>query len=467
MARRSDRLAASRRALLSGSAGLLLATMAAPGIAAHAAGKRPPNFIVILCDDLGYGDIGAYGATLLRTPNIDRMAAQGTRFTDFYAGANLCTPSRAAMLTGRYAIRTGLAKGVIMQNETRGLPLSEVTIPEALGPAYASALIGKWHLGHVAPYWPPTKQGFDYFYGLPYSHDMTPLSIFESRNPDQVETVDTSPNLSQLQQKFKAQAERFIRENAARPFFLDLALSGPHLANYPIDAFKGHSDAGDYGDVVEEIDAIVGHLLDVLRELSLDRDTLVILTSDNGPWFEGSSGELRQRKGGAGYDGGYRVPMIAWQPGTVPAGRTSDAIGMSIDFLPTFCAMAGVAPPAGVTLDGLDISAMLTRTGASPHDELILFNDADVVAIRTQDWKYSVADYYRGMLFGLEGRGYPQLYDMRDDRSESYSVASRHPDILAAMQARMTRARATFEPMRDGPSTIFAPWLKPDAPAGH
>jgi len=428
--------------------------------AVHARPRRAPNFIVILCDDLGYGDLGVYGARRLKTPNIDRMATEGTRFTDFYAGANLCTPSRAALLTGRYPVRTGLAKGVIMQNETRGLPLSEVTIAEALRPVYKSALIGKWHLGHAAPFWPPTRHGFDYFYGLPYSHDMIPLSICESSDPNAVSTIEADPDLSQLQQRFLAQAAHFIRENAARPFFLDLALSAPHLPNAPDRAFDGDSDAGAYGDVVEEVDAIVGRLLALLRELGLERDTLVIFTSDNGPWFEGSAGDLRQRKGGGGYDGGYRVPMIAWQPGTVPAGRTSNAIGMSIDFLPTFCAMARLALPDGVILDGRDISDMLTRTGASPHDELLLFNDEDVVAIRTQDWKYSVADYYRGMLFGLEGRGYPQLYDMRNDRSESYSVAARHPDILAAMQARMTRARAVFDPLRDGPSSIFAPWLK-------
>lgn len=316
--------------------------------------KRAPNFIVVFCDDLGFGDIGPNGADLIRTPNLDRMAAEGTLFTDFYAGANLCTPSRAALLTGRYPIRTGLAKGVIMQNEDRGLPLSEVTIAEALKQTHVSALIGKWHLGHKAPYWPPTKQGFDFFYGLPYSHDMTPLSIYESSAPDSVTTVVNNPDIGSLQQQFYDQAEHFIRANVQRPFFLDLALSGPHLPSKPGKGFEGRSAAGDYGDVVEEIDAIVGRLLKLLRELKLENDTLVIFTSDNGPWFEGSAGDLRQRKGGGGYDGGYRVPMLAWQPGTVPAGRKSNAIGMSIDFLPTFCAMAGLSVPAGVTLDGLD-----------------------------------------------------------------------------------------------------------------
>ncbi|MBT2186095.1 sulfatase family protein [Sphingobium nicotianae] len=456
----------SRRRLLKSLLAGAVLPLAGPALA-RSVPKRVPNFIVVFCDDLGFGDIGANGADLVKTPNLDRMAAEGTVFTDFYASANLCTPSRAGLLTGRYPIRTGLAKGVIMQDEARGLPLSEVTIPEALKQTHKSALIGKWHLGHTAPYWPPTKHGFDYFYGLPYSHDMVPLSVYESSSPDAVKTVIEKPDIADLQQQFYGQAERFIRANAQRPFFLDLALSGPHLPSEPSADYKGRSAAGDYGDVVEEIDAIVGRLLALLRELKIENDTLVLFTSDNGPWFEGSAGDLRQRKGGGGYDGGYRVPMLAWQPGTVPAGRKSNAIGMSIDFLPTFCAMAGLPAPQGVTLDGLDISDMLTRGGATPHSELLLFNDEDVVAVRTQDWKYSVAAYYRGMLFGLEGRGYPQLYDMRVDRSERYSVASRHPDILAAMQARMGRARATFDPMRQGPTTIFAPWLKGGGAAPH
>lgn len=457
MAMRTNKL--SRRHLLAASVSTMAMTLAGSAWP-KSTKRRPPNFIVVFCDDLGYGDVGVNGAKLLQTPNIDRMAAEGTQFTDFYAGANLCTPSRAAMLTGRYAIRTGLAKGVIMANEHRGLPLFEVTIAEALKPTYVSALIGKWHLGHVAPYWPPTKQGFDYFYGIPYSHDMTPLSLFESTGPDKADVITDHPDLHQLQQEFYSQAERFIRQNANQPFFLDLALSAPHLPNYPIPKFAGRTEAGDYGDVVEEIDSIVGRLLSLLKELGIDRETLVLFTSDNGPWFEGSPGDLRQRKGGGGYDGANRVPMIAWQPGTVPAGVRSNAIGMSIDFLPTFCAMAGIAPPEDVELDGLDISAMLTTAGPSPHDELVLFNDEDVVAIRSQNWAYTVADYYRGFLFGLEGRGYPQLYDMRNDRAENYSVASRHPDVLKMMEARMKHARAKFGPMRNGPSSIFAPWLK-------
>jgi len=412
----------------------------------HAAGKRPPNFIIVFCDDLGYGDIGAFGAKRVRTPNIDRMAREGTVLTDYYAAANLCTPSRAGLLTGRYPIRTGLAYEVIMQTDTRGLPQSEVTIAEALKPDYATALIGKWHLGHIAPYWPPTTQGFDLFFGLPYSHDMKPLSLYEVTAPG-VELTREDVDYPQLQQRFWARAERFIEENRAKPFFLDLALSAPHLPNYPDSTHAGHSAAGAYGDVVEEIDSIVGRLLAKLRTLGIERDTLVILTSDNGPWFEGSPGSFRQRKGGGGYDGGYRVPFIARQPGVIPAGRSVHSIAMAIDLLPTFCRMANKSLPAGVEIDGRDISDVLLRAAQSPHDELVLFDNEDVVAIRTQRWKYVASDYYRYGAINLEGRGYPQLYDMSADEPENYSVATRHPDVLADLQGRLESARQTFAPL--------------------
>lgn len=432
----------NRRQFLATSSVLALA----PGTA-FAVPRRKPNFIVILCDDMGYGDIGATGGRAIATPNLDRMARQGSVFTDFYAAANLCTPSRAGLLTGRYPVRTGLGRGVILRGDTRVLPKSEVTIADALRPAgYATGLFGKWHLGHTGPDWLPTHHGFDRFFGIPYSHDMSPLSLFDARKdgPIREEAVD----YPSLQQRFYEEAEKFIGENAARPFFVELALSAPHLPEYPRKPFAGRSEAGAYGDVVEEIDDIVGRLLRRLKALGLERDTLVIFTSDNGPWFEGSAGGLRQRKGGGGYDGGYRVPMIAWQPGTVPADSRSSAIGMSIDFLPTFCALADTALPAGVELDGRDIGALLAgRTALSPHDELVLFEDEEPVAIRTQQWKFVAADYFRGRLFPTDGK-YPQLYDIARDISESYSVADRHPQVVAEMQARLASARERYARFR-------------------
>lgn len=407
------------------------------------------NFVVIYVDDLGYGDIEPTGGRIIRTPKLSLMAQQGVTLTDYYAPANLCTPSRAAYFTGRYPIRTGLGTGVIMQNDQRGLSRSEVTIAEALQPAYRTALIGKWHLGNPGtPAWPPNLHGFDLFYGIPYSHDMLPLQLYEiDRQGARLAGVDHP----QLQQQFAARAERFLEDNRSNPFYLTLALSSPHLPAYPPPEFVGRSAAGVYGDVVEELDAIVGRIMAKLEQLGLSQSTMVVFTSDNGPWFEGSSGGLRDRKGGAGFDGASRVPFLAIQPGTIPAGVQSSSIAMGIDFLPTLCAMAGMASPAGVELDGRDISQMLCNGAASPHEQLLLFNDEDVVAVRTQRWKYVSTVYYRNFLVPMEGRGYPQLYDM-ESGNEDYSVASLHPQVAQEMEGRLLAARNRFGPLKTGPA---------------
>lgn len=452
-----------RRQFLMASAASV-AALALVGAATARPGRKP-NFIVILCDDLGYGDVGAMGGTTIRTPNIDRMARGGVTLTDFYSPANICTPARAGYLTGRYPVRTGLGWQVIQAGDTRGLPLSEVTIAEALKPAgYTSALIGKWHLGHVAPFWPPTQHGFDLFFGLPYSHDMQPLSLYADNGPG-VELTKEDVSFPQLQQRFYDRAEKFVHENAAKPFFLMLALSAPHLPNDPNPAFHNHSGAGAYGDVVEEIDSIVGRLEATLRQLGLERDTLVVLTSDNGPWFEGSAGSLRDRKGGAGYDGGYRVPFIARMPGTLPAGRRSNAIAMGIDLMPTFCAMADVPLPAGIEIDGADIGPVLTRQAPTPHDQLLLFDNEEVAAIRTQLWKFVSQAYYRGYRLPISVKRpgltrAAQLYDMRSDPSENYSLADRNPAVVTDMDARLRAASARFAPFAThapAPLPVIAP----------
>jgi arylsulfatase A-like enzyme len=422
---------------------------------AMAEGRRKPNFVIILCDDLGWGDIEPNGGATIPTPNINRMAAEGNLLTDYYAPQNICTPSRAGLLTGRYAIRTGLGYSVILPNDERRLPLSEVTIAAALKPAgYASALFGKWHLGHTGPTWSPTHHGFDHFFGLQYSHDMKPLWLFTDNGPDQ-EPVREDAVEDQLQQRFYTAVEKFITDHADRPFFVELALSAPHLPNYPDAKFRDRTMQGAYADTVAEVDAIVGRMMALLKTLGLERDTLVVFTSDNGPWYEGSTGGLRDRKGGAAYDGGYRVPCIVRRPGVVRPGLRTKSIAMGIDFLPTFCAMAGIATPAGVELDGRDISAVLTDGAASPHDQLLLFNDQDVVAIRTQRWKYDTRAYYHGALATTENVGYPQLFDVSRDISESYSLAERQPGVVADMQARMTAARAKFEPLKAPLPKVF------------
>jgi arylsulfatase A len=436
----------NRRHFLASTAAAALAACATENITIHS--ERKPNVIVILADDLGYGDIGAFGNGVIRTPNLDRMAAEGARLTNFYASANICTPSRAGLLTGRYPVRTGLGWQVIQPNDTRGLPHSEITIAEALKPDYTTALIGKWHLGHTAPAWPPIGHGFDLFFGLPYSHDMKPLSLFSGEAG--VELTQEDVAMDRLTERFFNRGFQFIEANRERPFFLMLTLTAPHVPLDPHPDHAGKSAAAEYGDVVEEIDANVGRLIAKLKQLNLDKDTLVIVTSDNGPWWEGSSGGLRDRKGGAGWDGGYRVPFIARQPGRIPVGYVSDAIAMNIDLLPTIVLVSGSRLPAA-ELDGKDISGVLMSRNPSPHDELILFNNEDVAAIRTARWKYVVRSYYRGIEAPLDTPGrndWPVLIDMANDPSESYDVSSRHPEILADMQARLERARAKYAPFK-------------------
>ncbi|TAJ71265.1 MAG: sulfatase [Phenylobacterium sp.] len=420
-----------------------LGALAAAGAARAAPAGRPPNIIVVLADDLGYGDLGIQGSRLIATPNLDRLARQGVRMTDFYASANICTPSRAGLLTGRYPIRTGLGHQVIQPPDTNGLPLSEITIAEALKPDYATALVGKWHLGHVAPFWPPTVQGFDLFFGLPYSHDMKPLGLYAA-GPG-VELTREDVDFPKLTERFFDRGRRFIEDNRQKPFFLLMALTAPHLALFPHPDHAGHSKAAAYGDVVEEVDIQVGRMMEHLKALSLDRDTLVIVTSDNGPWFEGSSGPLRDRKGGSGWDGGYRVPFIARGPG-LPAGKVSREIAMNIDILPTILAMTG-RPLPQTEIDGRDLTGVLTRGAKSPHEELVLFNNELVAAIRTDRWKYVGRSYYRGAEYPLTAVRGAGLFDVRADPSEAYNLSSLHPDVVKDMEARFAAAKTTFEPL--------------------
>jgi uncharacterized sulfatase len=436
-----------RSFLFSSVASAALAACVSPQMAAGSG--RKPNLIVVLADDLGYGDLGAFGNGVIRTPNIDRMAAEGVRLTTFYASANVCTPSRAGLLSGRYPIRTGLARDVIRQTDKHGLPLSEITIAEALRPDYATALVGKWHLGHVAPFWPPTQHGFDLFSGLPYSHDMAPIAYYAA-GPG-VELTEEPMAMDRLTEKFFARGLEFVDANKDRSFFLLLTLTAPHVPLDPHPDHAGKSSAAEYGDVVEEIDAGMGRLFARLKQHGIDEDTLVILTSDNGPWWEGSAGGLRDRKGGAGWEGGYRVPFIARQPGRIPAGIVNDAMAMNIDLFPTLVRWAGGQVP-DVELDGLDIASLLTtRRAPSPHDELVLFQNEDIAAIRTQRWKYVVRSNYRTYEAPLDAAGrvdWALLIDLTNDPAEFYDVSARHPDVLADMKARLERARAKFGPLK-------------------
>lgn len=429
---------------LIGGTTLSLATSASAVGAARASGR--PNFIVIVADDLGAGDLGCTGNTLIRTPNIDRMARQGLQMTDFYASANICTPSRAGILTGQYPIRSGLGHEVIQVKDTNGLSPDALTIAKALKPAYATALIGKWHLGHHAPHWPPAVHGFDRFFGIPYSNDMKPLPLYSSGNGTDLATLPLDQ--TRLTAQFFAETLAFAEQNRDRPFVVMLMLSAPHIPLRP--AKPGGSQAGAYGDVVEEVDSHMAELFAGLERLGLDGNTLVAFTSDNGPWFEGSAGPARDGKGAAGWDGGYRVPMIVRHPGSIRHRTTSNAIAMNFDLLPTLTALAGLpTPPA---LDGRDLSPIWQRRAsspheASPHEALVLFDNERVAAIRTQRWKLVGRSYYRRYSLPLAALGLPLLFDMARDPGEHYSLAINEPKVLAEMQARFKAARDTFEPL--------------------
>lgn len=423
--------------------------------------QQRPNFIVILADDLGYGDLGCDGGTIIKTPNLDRMAAEGVRLSDFYASANVCTPSRAGLLTGQYAIRNGLAHEVLQPADTKGLPLDAPTIPKVLGPDYATALIGKWHLGHVAPHWPPTAYGFDRFYGLPYSHDMKPLVLYET--DDAGGLSEGHVDFEKLTQRFFERTFAFAEANRDGAFFILLALTAPHVPLDPNPDDLTGSAAGAYGEVVEEIDRNVGRLIEQLKTLGIDERTLVVFTSDNGPWFEGSSGPFRDRKGGSAWEGGFRVPFIARQPGTLPAGAVSSELASNLDLLPTLAAMAG-RPLPDAELDGRDIGGVLAAGAPSPHEEIVLFNNAKVAAVRTPRWKYVVRSYYRTYDINLARYGYPLLFDMAADPGENYGVARLHPDVAEDMKARVARAIAKYEPMAQAFPAHVAPASAADHP---
>jgi len=418
---------------------------------------RPPNIIIILADDLGYGDIGINGARQINTPYIDQLAREGVSLSSFYASANVCTPSRAGLLTGRYAIRSGLAYGVVEAEDGNGLPPDEITIAEILKPrGYRTAIIGKWHLGHSPQYW-PTQQGFDYYYGLPYSNDMQDVALYRgtARIEDPVEQ-------STLTERYTAEAIRFIEENRSRPFFLYLAHTFPHIPLHVSDEFAGRSRAGLYGDVVEVIDWSTGQIVDALRRHGLDEDTLIVFTSDNGAWFEGSPGDARDAKGTT-WDGGYLVPFVARWPGRIAAGTRSDALTMNIDILPTIARLAGARMPDGRIIDGRDLWEVTQGSERSPHEVLYFFNNEDISAVRTERWKLLMRTYYRTNLAAFErfkpgvGFDYWLLFDMRDPEPERYSRAREYPEILENMLAAWQRGREEFESLRLHPPPRLLP----------
>ncbi len=407
----------------------------------------PPNIILILADDLGYGDLGSYGAELIKTPHIDRLAEEGIRLTDFYASSNVCSPSRAGLLTGRYAVRDGLAARTVAVHDTRGLPAETTTIATLLkAHGYRTALIGKWHLGHHTEAQRPNAQGFDLFYGLLHPNDEEQPLYRNTR-------ASTEPLMqSALTRRFTEEAQRFIDQSEGQPFFLYMSHIAPHIPLAPSPEFANTSEAGAYGDVIQELDWSVGQLLDAVERRGIAENTIVIFSSDNGPFPEGSAGGLRGGKATA-WDGGYRVPFIARWPGRIPAESTSGAIAMNIDLLPSIAAVAGAAITPNSVLDGRNILPVLTgKSNESPHQALFFFNHDRIAAVRTQDWKIVVRADYRNIERVLPEHDVQLLFDMRKDPEERYSLAAHRPDKWQELNAHLERGQRELEPLAESGS---------------
>jgi uncharacterized sulfatase len=414
-----------------------VAALSLPSIATALTSEAParPNFVVIMADDLGWGDIGANGADLIDTPHIDRIAAEGIRLTNFYAGANVCTPSRAALLTGRYPIRSGM-QHVVMPHSDFGLPQSELTLAELLkNSGYATAMVGKWHLGHRDEYW-PTAHGFDEFTGVAYSNDMRPFDLYRHK------TIVQSPaEQSELTDLYAAAAREFILRRRDEPFFLYYAETFPHIPLYVPENAEGRSDAGHYGDVVEHLDRGIGAILAALDEAGVADNTLIIVTSDNGPWFEGDPGAWRDRKGGT-YEGSFKVPFVGRMPGRIDPGSVSEEMAMNIDLLPTIANLAGADIGANRTIDGKDLTGLLTRGDQSPHDVLFFFDGNDIAAIRDRRYRLVLRDFYRSFPVPFERFGTALLFDLERDPKERFSYLRDRP-------GEVERLMAYVEAMRD------------------
>jgi arylsulfatase A-like enzyme len=424
------------------------------GPSAGASEPQKPNIVIIFADDLGYGDLGCYGSPTIRTPYLDRMAFEGLRFTDFYSAAEVCTPSRAALLTGRYPIRSGMcgSRRVLFPNSKGGLPAHEVTIAEALREqGYATAHIGKWHLGiHEGSR--PLDQGFDQSFGLPYSNDMDarpdlPQGASGSADPpadgwdvplirDGV-IAERPANQATLTKRYTEEATNFISENRNSPFVLYFAHSFPHVPLFASPEFKGKSRAGIYGDVVEELDWSVGQVLEKLRHEGVAERTLVVFTSDNGPWLSmgdqgGSAGLLRDGKGST-WEGGMRVPGIAWWPGQIKPGVTSEAVS-TLDLFGTVMALVGAPLPKDVTIDGRDLSQFLLHGKAPTEAPLFYYRGDKLAACRIGPWKthfFTQTGYGQSQ---LQQHDPPLLFHLGLDPSEKRDVAAQHPDVVSRIQ---------------------------------
>lgn len=434
---------------------------------AHSTGqKRPPNVIVIFTDDQGYADVGCFGAKGFETPNLDRMAREGARFTQFYTAQPVCSAARAALLTGCYSNRIGIHQA-LMPGSGIGLNPDEVTIADMLREkGYKTAIFGKWHLGD-APEFMPLHQGFDAYFGIPYSGDMwpkhpqqgttfnfKPLLLYENET-----VIDTLRDQTELTTQITEHCVDFIRKNRQNPFFLYVPHPQPHVPLHVSAKFKGKSSAGLYGDVIMELDWSVGQILATLKSCGLDDNTLVVFTSDNGPWLAygnhaGNATPLREGKGTV-WEGGVREPCIMRFPGKIPAGITVETPLMTIDLLPTIAAITGARLPER-KIDGLNAWSVITGKTREPLHDLLFFyyNLNEMQAARYYDWKLLFPHTYRTMGDNTPGRDglpgeykqvkmlVPELYNLHDDPSEKNNLADQNPEMVARIQALADAMRA-------------------------
>ena len=448
---------------------LLAAVLAAAPPDANAA--RRPNIVLVVADDMGWGDLGVHGHPTIETPHLDRIAREGQRWTSFYSGAPYCTSSRAGLLTGRYPVRSGLAsetRTVLFPDSVGGLPQSEVTIPELLkAEGYATAMMGKWHLGH-RPEHQPEKHGFDHYFGIPYSNDMDarlpdgPAKNAMIRRPKNEdfnvpvfsggEVVERPARQETLTQRYVEKSIAFVKANRGRPFFLYLAHHLPHVPLFAHDPAEGHGPHGAYADVIREIDDGVGRLRAAIAELGLEGDTLFVFTSDNGPWLAqkdlgGSSGPFRDGKGTT-FEGGVRVPALFLWPGVIRPGVVG-GMGAFFDLLPTFASLAGARLPADRVLDGWDLTPALKGSGPSPRTTYFYYRGSTLQAVRSGPYKAHFVTRQEGWDQSPKPIDPPWLYDLDADIAERFDLASEQPDVVARLRKLAEDHKRTIEPAED------------------
>ncbi|MEX0641396.1 MAG: sulfatase [Pirellulales bacterium] len=461
--------------------------------------SQPPNIVIIFIDDMGYADVGPFGATAYKTPNIDRMAAEGRLFTDFHSATAVCSASRAALMTGCYPERVSIS-GALKPTGTHGINADEVTLAELCrSRGYATAIFGKWHLGHLRQFL-PLQHGFDEYFGLPFSNNMwpyppgysdvklapvglknrhsTPLPLIQGN--EIIKPALGAADQEQLTTWYTEHAVDFINRNKSRPFFLYVPHSMVHVPIFVSDKFRDKSGAGLYGDVVMEIDWSVGEILEALHRNGLDEQTLVIFTSDNGPALPygnhaGSAAPLREGKGTM-FEGGHREPCIMRWPGRIPAGTTCDELALTMDMLPTVAGLIGADVPNDRTIDGKDIWPLMAgeQGATSPHQVFYCYLDGNLRAVRDRRWKLFFphkSDTLSGRPGGRDGVAASEdrekvgswLFDLKNDVGEKTDVAAQHPDIVARLEKEAEKARAALGDSLTGRKGIGSEIR----PAGH